>query len=126
MGIKLDSSILRKVAMAISGLFLIIFLTQHFIINVTSVFSSEIFNMLSHFMGNNFIVQFIAQPILIFGVLFHFIMGFYLELQNRSARNVKYIKFKGVANSSWVSRNMIISRLRFRKKIEIFFWFFQI
>ena len=44
MGIKLDSSILRKVAMALSGLFLIIFLTQHFIINVTSVFSSEIFN----------------------------------------------------------------------------------
>tara|TARA_B100001059_G_C17572270_1_gene445551 strand:+ start:74 stop:745 length:672 start_codon:yes stop_codon:yes gene_type:complete len=111
MGIKLDSSILRKVAMALSGLFLIIFLTQHFIINITSVFSSEIFNMFSHFMGNNFIVQFIAQPILIFGVLFHFIMGFYLELQNRSARNVKYVKFKGVANSSWVSRNMIISGL---------------
>ena len=74
MGIKLDSSILRKVAMALSGLFLIIFLTQHFIINITSVFSSEIFNMFSHFMWNNFIVQFIAQPILIFGVLFHFIM----------------------------------------------------
>jgi succinate dehydrogenase / fumarate reductase cytochrome b subunit len=111
MGIKLDSSILRKVAMALSGLFLIIFLTQHFIINITSVFSSEIFNMFSHFMGNNFIVQFIAQPILIFGVLFHFIMGFYLELQNRSARNVKYVKFKGGANSSWVSRNMIISGL---------------
>ena len=80
MGIKLDSSILRKVAMALSGLFLIIFLTQHFIINITSVFSSEIFNMFSHFMGNNFIVQFIAQPILIFGVLFHFIMGFYLDI----------------------------------------------
>ena len=111
MGIKLDSSILRKVAIALSGLFLIIFLTQHFIINITSVFSSEIFNMFSHFMWNNFIVQFIAQPILIFGVLFHFIMGFYLELQNRSARNVKYVKFKGGANSSWISRNMIISGL---------------
>lgn len=100
---------MRKVAMAISGLFLIIFLTQHFIINITSVFSEEIFNMFSHFMGNNFLVQFIAQPVLIVGVLFHFIMGFYLELQNRSARSVQYVVYKGSANSSWISRNMIVS-----------------
>lgn len=109
MSIKLGSSIMRKVAMAISGLFLIIFLTQHFIINITSVFSEEIFNMFSHFMGNNFLVQFIAQPVLIVGVLFHFIMGFYLELQNRSARSVQYVVYKGSANSSWISRNMIVS-----------------
>ncbi|MBK56855.1 MAG: succinate dehydrogenase [Flavobacteriaceae bacterium] len=109
MSYKLQSSILRKVAMALSGLFLIIFLTQHFIINITSVFSPNIFNMFSHFMGNNFIVQFIAQPILIIGVLFHFIMGFILEYQNRSARTVKYIVFKGNKNSSWISRNMLLS-----------------
>ena len=109
MSIKLGSSIMRKVAMAISGLFLIIFLTQHFVINITSVFSEEIFNMFSHFMGNNFLVQFIAQPVLIVGVLFHFIMGFYLELQNRSARSVQYVVYKGSANSSWISRNMIVS-----------------
>ena len=95
--------------MAISGLFLIIFLTQHFVINITSVFSEEIFNMFSHFMGNNFLVQFIAQPVLIVGVLFHFIMGFYLEWQNRSARSVQYVVYKGSANSSWISRNMIVS-----------------
>ncbi len=109
MSIKLDSSIIRKVAMALSGLFLIIFLTQHFVINITSVFSEDIFNMFSHFMGNNFLVQFIAQPILIIGVLFHFIMGFYLEWQNRSARSIKYVVYKGNANSSWISRNMIVS-----------------
>tara|TARA_B100001094_G_scaffold100421_1_gene96555 strand:+ start:1936 stop:2598 length:663 start_codon:yes stop_codon:yes gene_type:complete len=109
MSIKLDSSIIRKVAMALSGLFLIIFLTQHFVINITSVFNEDIFNMFSHFMGNNFLVQFIAQPILIIGVLFHFIMGFYLEWQNRSARSIKYVVYKGNANSSWISRNMIVS-----------------
>tara|TARA_B100001113_G_C20922066_1_gene540527 strand:+ start:86 stop:757 length:672 start_codon:yes stop_codon:yes gene_type:complete len=106
---KLQSSILRKVAMAISGLFLIIFLTQHFIINITSVFSAEIFNLFSHFMGNNFVVQFIAQPVLIIGVLFHFIMGFVLEYQNKKARDVKYVVFKGNKNSSWISRNMLLS-----------------
>ena len=51
--------------MALSGLFLVVFLTQHFLINVTSVFSEDIFNKLSHFMGTNPLVQFVLQPILI-------------------------------------------------------------
>ena len=88
-----------------------IFLLQHFIINITSVFSEDIFNMLSHFMGTNPLVQFILQPILIAGVLFHFIMGFYLEIQNRKAAKYEYQKEKGSANSTWMSRNMITSGL---------------
>jgi succinate dehydrogenase / fumarate reductase cytochrome b subunit len=36
-------------------------------------------------------------------------MGFVLDYQNRKARPVGYVKFKGDANSSWMSRNMIIS-----------------
>src|SRR5690554_7663748 len=105
----LTSSIARKVAMALSGLFLVIFLAQHFIINFTSVVDPEAFNSLSHFMGHNFFVQFLAQPILIFGVIFHFVMGLVLEIKNRSARSVKYESFKGNKNSTWASRNMIIS-----------------
>ncbi|PDH43485.1 MAG: succinate dehydrogenase [Flavobacteriales bacterium MED-G15] len=105
----IKTSIARKVAMALSGLFLILFLGQHFTINITSVFSDKLFNMLSHFMGNNPLVQFILQPILIFGVIFHFVMGFVLELKNRKSRSVKYVTFKGKANASWVSRNMILS-----------------
>ena len=103
------TTIARKVAMALSGLFLILFLGQHFTINITSVFSEKTFNFLSHFMGNNPVVQFILQPVLIFGVVFHFIMGFILEIKNYKSRSVKYISFKGSANASWVSRNMIIS-----------------
>ena len=94
----IKTSIARKVAMALSGLFLILFLAQHFTINVTSVFSDEIFNMLSHFMGNNPLVQFVLQPILIFGVIFHFVMGFVLDFKNRKSRNVKYVNFRGSAN----------------------------
>ena len=106
-----STSIGKKFAMAISAIFLMIFLLQHFIINITSVFSEEIFNMLSHFMGTNPLVQFILQPILIAGVLFHFIMGFYLEIQNRKAAKYEYQKEKGSANSTWMSRNMISSGL---------------
>jgi succinate dehydrogenase / fumarate reductase cytochrome b subunit len=103
------TSIARKVAMALSGLFLVLFLAQHFTINFTSVVSPSTFNEISHFMGTNFVVQAILQPILIAGVVFHFVMGFVLDVRNRKARGVKYNKFKGQANSPWVSRNMILS-----------------
>ncbi|KIA87146.1 succinate dehydrogenase cytochrome b subunit [Flavobacterium sp. AED] len=105
----LKSSIAKKVAMALSGLFLMLFLAQHFFINMTSVFSSDTFNSISHFMGNNPLVQFVIQPILIVGVVFHFIMGFVLDFKNRSARPIAYAKNNGAANSSWASRNMIVS-----------------
>ena len=109
MGVILSSTILRKVAMALSGIFLMVFLLQHFVINITSVFSATIFNQFSHFMGTNPVVQFLLQPVLIFGVIFHFVMGFVLDIQNRRARGTRYAVYKGSANASWVSRNMIIS-----------------
>ncbi|WP_047417923.1 succinate dehydrogenase cytochrome b subunit [Cellulophaga sp. Hel_I_12] len=107
----LKSSIGRKYAMALSAFFLMFFLLQHLAINMLSVFSADAFNEASHFMGTFWAVQYILQPILIFGVLFHFIMGFILEIKNRSARVIKYAKNNGGANSSWMSRNMIYSGL---------------
>jgi len=107
----IQSSIVRKVAMALSGLFLVFFLFQHFSINLLSVFSEDAFNAASHFMGTNPLVQFALQPVLIFGVIFHFVMGFILEARNRGARSVKYASYNGGANASWMSRNMIISGL---------------
>ena len=109
MGVVLSSTILQKVAMALSGLFLMLFLLQHFAINITSVFSETVFNQFSHFMGTNALVQFVLQPILIFGVIFHFVMGFILDIHNRRSRGTRYAVYKGNANASWVSRNMLIS-----------------
>ena len=111
MGGILNSSIARKFAMALSAFFLMFFLLQHFVINVTSIFpnNGKTFNELSHFMGTNPLIQYVMQPILIFGVVFHFVMGFILELKNNSARAVKYAKNNGAANSTWMSRNMIWS-----------------
>lgn len=122
----LSSSIARKVAMALSALFLIIFLLIHVTVNITSLFSENVFNELSHFMGTNFLVQFLMQPILIFGVVFHFVMGFVLELKNKKSRGVKYVKYNGAANASWMSRNMAISGgviLAFIVLHFIDFWF---
>ncbi len=107
----LNSSIGRKFAMALSALFLMIFLLQHFAINILSVFSPDTFNEASHFMGTFWAVQYLLQPVLIFGVIFHFVMGFVLEINNNKARKVSYAKSKGSANSSWMSRNMLLTGL---------------
>jgi succinate dehydrogenase / fumarate reductase cytochrome b subunit len=117
--------------MALSAFFLMFFLLQHFAINITSILpdNGETFNTLSHFMGTNPLVQFVMQPILIFGVVFHFVMGFVLEIKNRKAQKVKYYKDNGAANSSWVSRNMIYSGgfiLAFIVIHFIDFWFPEI
>ncbi|KJD31664.1 succinate dehydrogenase [Tamlana nanhaiensis] len=109
MGGFFKSSIGRKVAMALSAFFLMVFLLQHFAINLLSVFNPDVFNEVSHFMGTNPMVQFALQPVLIFGVVFHFIMGFVLEIKNKKAQGVAYVKNNGAANSSWMSRNMIWS-----------------
>ena len=111
MGGILNSSIARKFAMALSAFFLMFFLLQHFVINVTSILpnNGKTFNELSHFMGTNPLIQYVMQPILIIGVVFHFVMGFVLELKNNSARTIKYAKNNGAANSTWMSRNMIWS-----------------
>lgn len=62
-------------------------------------------------MGTNPVVQYALQPVLIIGVVFHFVMGFILELKNTNSREIKYAKNNGAANSSWMSRNMIFSGL---------------
>lgn len=106
------TSIARKVAMALSALFLIVFLVIHLAVNLTSVISPNLFNELSHFMGTNPIVQGVMQPVLMLGVIFHFVMGFVLEIQNRKARGANaYARYNGAANSSWMSRNMIYTGL---------------
>jgi succinate dehydrogenase (or fumarate reductase) cytochrome b subunit, b558 family len=105
------SSIGRKIAMALSAFFLMFFLIIHLAVNITSLFSEDLFNQLSHFMGTNPLVQMALQPVLIIGVVFHFVMGFVLELKNRKAIGVSYAKNNGAANSTWMSRNMIYSGL---------------
>ena len=126
----LKSSIARKVAMALSALFLIFFLLMHVTINLISVFSEDTFNTVSHFMGTNPLIQFVMQPILIFGVVFHFVLGFVLEIKNRKAVGVNsYAKNNGAANSTWMSRNMLLSGLVILAFIVLHFidfWFPEI
>ncbi len=122
----LKSSVAKKFFMALSGIFLIVFLTQHLLINLTSVVSKDLFNNISHFMGTNPLVQYLLQPILIFGVLFHFVMGFVLEIKNNRSRVKSYAKSNIGTGSSWASRNMIISGIVILSFLFIHFYDFWI
>jgi len=104
-----SSTIGRKYAMALSAIFLLIFLVMHLSVNLLSVFGETAYNNASQFMGYNPLIQFVMQPVLMFAVIFHFVMGFVLEIKNQRARPIGYDKNNGSANSTWSSRNMIIS-----------------
>ena len=121
------TSVARKVAMALSALFLILFLIIHLAVNLTSVISENTFNELSHFMGTNPLIQFAMQPVLLAGVIFHFVMGFVLEIQNKRARgSEKYYTYNGGANSSWMSRNMIITGVMILLFLGLHLWDFWV
>ena len=120
------SSIGRKLLMALSGFFLLIFLLQHFVINLLSVISMDLFNQVSHFMGTNFLVQFILQPVLIWGVIFHLLMGMYLDRKNKSARPIGYVMESPGDNSSWISRNMLVTGIMIMLFLALHFYDFWI
>lgn len=121
-----SSSVGRKVLMALSGAFLMVFLLQHFIINSLSLVSPDSFNEVSHFMGTNPLVQYLIQPILLFGVLFHLGMGINLEWKNRAARPIKYAMNKPSENASWMSRNMIITGIMVMLFLGLHFYDFWV
>lgn len=103
----LKSSVAKKVAMALSGLFLVLFIFVHLAINLTLIYpGKEAFDVAVDFMGTNPLIQ-VMQPILFLGFIFHIAMGIYLEWQNRGNRPVKYAKNNPGAAASWASRNMI-------------------
>ena len=102
-----------------------VFLLQHLAINLLSVFSPSLFNTVSHFMGTNPLVQFVLQPILIGGFLFHLVMGFVLDYKNRKSNSSQYFYNKNTT-TTWVSRNMIITGFMIFSFICLHFYDFWI
>lgn len=94
--------------MSITGLFLVVFLLVHLTANLALLFGPNAFNIVSHFMGTNPLIQ-IMQPILAAGFIVHIIYATFLTLQNQKARgNDGYAKVVNSHQSSWASKNMYI------------------
>ena len=105
----LTSSIGRKVLMAGTGLFLILFLIVHLLGNLQLLKGDggEAFNKYAHFMGHNPLIQTISWGNLGF-ILLHVVLAFYLSAKNKAARPVNYAYYDQSKSSKWSSRNMLL------------------
>lgn len=95
--------------MALSGLFLIIFLITHLVINsLTLASSKDLFNEAAHFMATNPII-YAMQYVLALGFIIHIGMGIKLTIQNKRARSQEYVYNRMSKNTDLSSRSMIVS-----------------
>ncbi|MCC8197375.1 MAG: succinate dehydrogenase cytochrome b subunit [Tannerellaceae bacterium] len=99
------SSIGRKLVMSISGMFLILFLTLHLAINLTSLISREAYEAACRFMDEHPLIQ-IMVPVLALGFMVHILMGIFLTIQNRKSRPQGYQVKGKIRKVSWASKNM--------------------
>jgi succinate dehydrogenase / fumarate reductase cytochrome b subunit len=101
-----SSSLGRKVLMALTGLFLILFLIVHLIGNLQLLKNDggAAFNSYAEFMGSNPLIQLVSKGNFAF-ILLHIIWGIMLTIRNRKARGtVGYAQPN--KSSVWASRNM--------------------
>lgn len=103
----LNSTLGRKLVMALTGLFLVTFLIVHLSGNFQLLMNDngEAFNAYAKFMTTNPVIK-TASYVLYAGILIHVIWSIILTAQNRKARPVRYAVEKSAANSAWNSRNM--------------------
>ena len=92
--------------MAISGLFLILFLTLHMGINLVAVFSLSAYDDVCEFMGTNSVVQ-IMVPILALGFVVHIVYAFVLSWQNYKARGTEVYESGNASDNKEPSKNML-------------------
>lgn len=108
----LKSSIAKKWWMALTGLFLCLFLVGHLLGNMQLVLKTgeegrKAFNEYAYFMTHNpFII--VLSYLTYFSILFHAIDGILLTIQNKKARPVNYAYNRPDKNSSSASRYMAI------------------
>jgi succinate dehydrogenase / fumarate reductase cytochrome b subunit len=102
----LSSSLGRKLLMALTGIFLILFLAIHLAGNLQLLKNDggRAFNIYAEFMGTNPLIQFISKANFTF-ILIHIIWAIVLTRKNREARGrVAYAI--APKKATWASRNM--------------------
>ena len=109
-----SSAIGRKIVMATTGIFLILFLVVHVGLNacifadwVDTSDNGEMFNKAAHFMGSTIVTR-IMELILFVGFIAHIIQGYLVEAKNRQRRGEGYQLALGSRGSTWMSRSMAI------------------
>ena len=103
-----NSSVGRKVVMSVTGLFLILFLTFHALMNAVALISLDAYEAVCEFLGANWYAL-VGTAILAGGFVLHIIYAFWLTMQNRKARGEnRYEVNKKPATVEWASQNMLV------------------
>lgn len=103
-----NSSVGRKVVMSVTGLFLILFLTFHALMNAVALISLEAYEQVCEFLGANWYAL-LGTAVLAAGFVIHIIFAFWLTWQNRKARGEnRYQVSKKPATVEWASQNMLV------------------
>ena len=102
-----SSSIGRKVVMALTGLFIILFLTVHLIGNLQLLKDDggEAFNVYAYFMTHNPLIKMVSYVNYAF-FLFHIGWALLLTINNRQARGTEGYAVTSSKSSIWSARNM--------------------
>lgn len=105
----LTSTIGRKVIMALTGLFLIMFLAVHLAGNLQLLYDDggEAFNLYTQFMAHNPFIQIVSKGNFFF-IFLHIFVSLTLYVRNKKARPIGYKVSAGNSNSSWSSRSMAL------------------
>ncbi len=103
----INSSIGKKIMMALFGLFLCVFLVVHLSINLLVLLNDngEAYRKAVEFMTSNILIK--VMEIFLFGSFFlHILYGIVLQIQNWKARPVRYAKVNH-SQTSFFSKYMI-------------------
>ena len=103
----LTSSLGKKLIMALTGLFLILFLTGHLLGNLQLLKDDggQAFNEYAKFMTTTPVIKILSYLTYIC-IILHVIYSLILTIHNRKARPIKYAVSRQSENSVWTSRNM--------------------
>jgi succinate dehydrogenase / fumarate reductase cytochrome b subunit len=108
----LSSSIAKKYWMALTGLFLCLFLVGHLLGNLQLIFiqgeeGRRAFNEYAYFMGHNIFIK-VLSYLTYLSIIFHAVDGILLTIQNKKARPVNYVYNNPSENSAFASRWMAL------------------
>lgn len=103
-----SSSVGRKFIMALTGAFLVLFLTFHCLMNAVAIVWPVAYNSVCEFLGANWYALVGTVVIAVFAVI-HIFYAVWLTLQNRKARgHERYAISKRPKTVEWSSQNMLV------------------
>ena len=104
----LSTSIGKKVLMALTGLFLVLFLAVHLYGNLYLYVGEEAFNHHAESISGNALIR-IVEVVLFLAIVAHAVSGVQLTIRNRRARPQRYRVRRRAGFSTLASRSMIVS-----------------